>query len=94
MIENFSENVIDKAKTVKLPDIKPDEADDSIWWVTSQRTGKKERVQFIGDDWVTCSCENGSRRGGQAACYHAAAAEMLRNNDIYQESLTEGDDDD
>lgn len=89
LMDNFSESVIDKARTVKLTDIKPDEADDSIWWVTSQRTGKKERVQFVGDDWVTCSCQNGSHRGGQAECYHAASALMLRDSQTYQKSIEE-----
>lgn len=87
--ENFSEAVWEKAKSVKISDIKQSGGDTSIWYVTSQRTGKHERVQFVGDYWVTCSCQNGSRRGGQAECYHAASALMLRDSQTYQKSIEE-----
>lgn len=87
--ENFSEAVWEKAKSVKLEDLSRSINDETMWFVTSQRTGKQERVQFVGDYWVTCSCQNGSRRGGQAECYHAASALMARDSQTYQKSLEE-----
>lgn len=92
LMGNFSDNVVDKARSVKLADIKPHESDETVWFVKSMRTGKWERVQFVGDDWVTCSCQHGSNRGGQAACYHAAAAVLIKDNATYLESLLDEED--
>ena len=45
-------------------------------------------VQFIeGEEssWVTCSCRHGQSNGGQAGCYHAAAADLARNDEAEAE---------
>lgn len=79
----YSDNVRSKARRVPSHAIQQSEHDESVWLVTSSRTGKKVRVQFIYDDhgdveWRTCTCTNGNKRGGQTECYHAAAAETER----------------
>lgn len=88
MEERYSEYVLGKARAVPATAIQQDENDPSIWRVVSQRTGTVERVQFIFDpimrdeiEWRICSCTNGGKRGGEAKCYHAAAAELARQGE-------------
>ena len=79
--DHYSANVLSKARRIPSHAITQSEQDPSVWLVTSSRTGKKVRVQFIFDDhgaveWRTCTCTNGNRKGGQTQCYHAASAEL------------------
>lgn len=80
MREDYSWQVMNKARAVPRETIRQDEDDSSVWRVTSTRTGKEERVQLLGDpddpDWITCSCANGGHSGGKAKCYHAASVEL------------------
>lgn len=85
-LDEFSEHVRSKAEAVAAEHISQDETDETVWRVVSSRTGKVQRVQFVGEDFLICDCANGSRRGGRAACYHAAAvlmrvAEEEKSND-------------
>lgn len=78
--DHYSANVLSKARKVPSESIEQNEHDPSVWLVTSSRTGKKVRTQFLLDGdkitWRTCTCTNGNKRGGQTECYHAAAAEL------------------
>lgn len=81
--EHFSTAVIAKAKKIESEHVERSEGDPTVFLVKSPRTGKKVRVQFLFDsedparvEWRTCTCTNGNKRGGQASCYHAAAAEL------------------
>lgn len=86
----FSENVVAKAKGIPAEDIEQQDEDGKLWRVRSGRTGKMHTVQFISDeeghDWVTCTCQHGRTYGGQAGCYHAAAADLARRDQAEVES--------
>jgi hypothetical protein len=51
-----------------------------LWWVVSLHNPNIYRVQVGYDDdgqsvvYITCTCTHGMNRGGDARCYHAAAA--------------------
>lgn len=70
---DFSPQVRAKAADV-VPE--PHESDPTVWWVASLRTDRRHRVQVVASEWVVCDCTNGTRRGGRAGCYHAAAVLM------------------
>lgn len=83
MFGSYSWQVMNKARDVPSEAITQSEADPSVWWVVSTRTGKSERVQILGEltdpSWVTCTCANGGHSGGKAKCYHAASVERRIN---------------
>lgn len=78
--EDFSVAVLAKARAVPAEDIRPHEADSSVWFVKSSRTGEVHRVQFI-EEWVTCTCPHGDVRVRQSLCYHAGAAVLMRDGE-------------
>lgn len=87
--DNFSAAVIAKARKIEPENVAPMEGDPTVFLVESTRTGKKVRVQLLLDpdtgrsvEWRTCTCTNGNKRGGQASCYHASAAEMRWNAEL------------
>ena len=95
MSARFSEAVRAKARSIPAEDIEQVDDEGRLWRVRSGRTGRMHTVQFItgGDpegevpivDWITCSCQHGQTNGGQAGCYHAAAADMARRDEAEEE---------
>lgn len=85
MSARFSEAVQGKARSIPAEDIEQQDTEGKLWRVRSGRTGRMHTVQFISDDeghdWVTCTCQHGRSNGGQAGCYHAAAADMARRDE-------------
>lgn len=88
----FSEAVQEKAKSTPAEDIEQQDTEGKLWRVRSGRTGRMHTVQFTsaadyGEDaeWVTCSCQHGRTNGGQAGCYHAAAADLARRDEAEAE---------
>lgn len=62
-----------------------DTEDGTQWSVRSDRTGRRHTVVFLEDPQgrpiITCTCQHGTRAGGKAKCYHAAAVELLREKE-------------
>lgn len=83
----FSDEVLENAQQVIDKDlIKPDPDHPNLWWVTSLHgSGHIYRVQTtITADitYLTCTCAHGLHTGGDARCYHAAAACLKGRLDV------------
>lgn len=81
LAEEFSPEVRDKAlKVIEDDRIFASHYADT-WWVTPSGGGKRYRVQVIRviEDprlVLICTCPHGMNNGGEARCYHVAAALM------------------
>lgn len=75
-LARYSTATLKKAESLDRGQVRPHESDPTIWWVTSPRTGKAQRVQLI-EGFVMCDCSHGRHSGGHSRCYHSAAVYLL-----------------
>lgn len=89
--DHYNDKVLIKARRlVAQGKVEQDEQAPNVYWVQGSTRYRVQVAEPVLDDdgqpidegfeWLSCTCPNGSARGGRPNCYHTAAVLLTRRD--------------